>query len=128
MGLRVKWGYPKLSARFGFLKTNHTETDHKPRLRINWPGSMDYRRPPVLARVDARRIEPKGRVLMKQRAKQKKGGPQSPVKPIIDELTGQPRPGNSVPGGVPRSPKPQPAELDQDAGGGYNPDHTYPQT
>lgn len=24
--------------------------------------------------------------------------------------------------------KPKPAEQDQDAGGGYNPDHTFPQT
>jgi len=65
---------------------------------------------------------------MKQRPRQKKGGSRSAVKPIIDELTGQPRPSGSVPGGVPKPPAPQPAELDQDAGGGYNPDHTYPQT
>lgn len=65
---------------------------------------------------------------MKQRTKSKKGGAKSPVKPIIDELTGQPRPPGSVPGGAPKPPAPQPAELDQDAGGGYNPDHTYPQT
>jgi hypothetical protein len=64
---------------------------------------------------------------MKPKANGKKGGPQSVVKPIIDELTGQPRPPDSVPGGVPKAPKPQPAELDQDPGGGYNPDHTYPQ-
>jgi hypothetical protein len=37
---------------------------------------------------------------MKPRAKEKKGGPQSPVKPIIDELTGRPRPRDSVTGGV----------------------------
>jgi hypothetical protein len=65
---------------------------------------------------------------MKPRAKEKKGGPRSPVKPIIDELTGRPSPRDSVTGGTPKPPKPQPAELDQDAGGGYNPDHTYPQT
>jgi hypothetical protein len=65
---------------------------------------------------------------MKSKAKGKKGAPQSPVKPIIDELTGQPLPRGSVPAGGPKPPKPQPAELDQDAGGGYNPDHTYPQT
>ena len=65
---------------------------------------------------------------MKSKAKGKIGGPQSVVKPVIDELTGQPRPSGSVPGGVPKPPAPQPAELDQDAGGGYNPDHTYPQT
>src|SRR4030088_659267 len=81
-----------------------------------------------LARVAARRIEPKGEILMKQRAKQKKGGSQPVVKPIIDEMTGQSSPGSSVPGGLPKPPKPQPAELDQDAGGCYNPDHTYPQT
>ena len=28
----------------------------------------------------------------------------------------------------PPQPPPKPAELDQDAGGGYNPDHTDPQT
>jgi len=65
---------------------------------------------------------------MKQRPRLKKDGSRSAVKPIIDELTGQPRPSGSVPGGVPKPPAPQPAELDQDAGGGYNPDHTYPQT
>jgi hypothetical protein len=27
-----------------------------------------------------------------------------------------------------RDAPPQPAEFDQDAGGGYNPDHTFPQT
>jgi hypothetical protein len=28
----------------------------------------------------------------------------------------------------PPKPPPKPAELDQDSGGGYNPDHTFPQT
>ena len=28
----------------------------------------------------------------------------------------------------PPKPPPKPAELDQDPGGGYNPDHTFPQT
>ncbi len=48
------------------------------------------------------------------------------VKPIIDDLKK-----NHPPAPVPdpdTPPKLQPAELDQDAGGGYNPDGTYPQT
>jgi hypothetical protein len=28
----------------------------------------------------------------------------------------------------PPNPPPKPAELDQDPGGGYNPNHTFPQT
>jgi len=52
------------------------------------------------------------------------------VQPMIDELTGKtilPREDEAAP---PRGPvhPPQPAELDQDAGGGYNPGHTFPQT
>ena len=54
------------------------------------------------------------------------------LKPIMDDLKGTTRfpkedevgaPDPSGPGHPP-----QPAELDQDAGGGYNPDGTYPQT
>ena len=46
------------------------------------------------------------------------------VQPMIDELTGKnPKPEPTSPAEKP----PQPAELDQDAGGGFNPDHTYPQ-
>jgi hypothetical protein len=59
---------------------------------------------------------------------------QSIIEPIIDDLKGQTKthypsvdelgaPNPSGPGHPP-----QPAELDQDAGGGYNPDGTFPQT
>lgn len=55
--------------------------------------------------------------------------PQPIVQPIIDELK-QPRQDKKeeekAPPVGPVHP-PQPAELDQDPGGGYNPDHTYPQ-
>lgn len=44
------------------------------------------------------------------------------VQPMIDELTARCKPGLTKP-----QTSPQPAELDQDPGGGYNPDHTYPQ-
>lgn len=50
------------------------------------------------------------------------------VQPMIDELR-FPKDAPEAPKGPPRGPvhPPQPAELDQDAGGGYNPDHTIPQ-
>jgi hypothetical protein len=62
------------------------------------------------------------------------GKRQSIIEPIIDDLKGQTKthypsddelgaPNPSGPGHPP-----QPADLDQDAGGGYNPDGTYPQT
>ena len=46
------------------------------------------------------------------------------VKPIIDDLkkTHLPKPA------TPLGKEPIPAESDQDAGGGYNPNGTYPQT
>jgi hypothetical protein len=47
------------------------------------------------------------------------------VQPIIDDLKKANEPKAPTP--LPQAP-PKPAELDQDAGGGYNPDHTYPQT
>lgn len=47
------------------------------------------------------------------------------VQDIIDEVT-KPDP-KKDPGTAPQ-PAPKPAELDQDPGGGYNPDHTVPQT
>ena len=47
------------------------------------------------------------------------------VKRLIDEATKKQKPKDS--GSAPPKP-PKPAELDQDPGGGYNPDHTYPQT
>jgi hypothetical protein len=53
------------------------------------------------------------------------------VQPMIDELRRPPK--DSVlpqaPQAPPRGPvhPPEPAEQDQDAGGGYNPDHTIPQ-
>lgn len=46
------------------------------------------------------------------------------IKPIIDELKKAQQP---KPAPTPKAP-PVPAESDQDAGGGYNPDHTDPQT
>lgn len=58
------------------------------------------------------------------------------VQGIIDELRGRPGQKDDTKGPPPgpiHPPQPdkvseeQPAELDQDPGGGYNPDHTYPQ-
>ena len=51
------------------------------------------------------------------------------VQPMIDELLQRPQPADIEPPD-PSGPghPPQPAELDQDPGGGYNPDGTYPQT
>jgi len=59
------------------------------------------------------------------------------IQPIIDDLKGDdlkgttstelPREDLVAPPRGPLHP-PQPAELDQDPGGGYNPDGTYPQT
>ena len=54
------------------------------------------------------------------------------VQPIIDDLKGHtsttlPQDDEVAPPRGPLHP-PQPAELDQDSGGGYNPDGTYPQT
>jgi len=49
------------------------------------------------------------------------------VQPMIDELKQQQQPKES--GAKPPGEGPlKPAELDQDSGGGYNPDHTIPQT
>jgi hypothetical protein len=54
------------------------------------------------------------------------------IQPIIDDLKGanptEPPKEDLV--APPRGPShpPQPAELNQDPGGGYNPDGTYPQT
>jgi hypothetical protein len=60
------------------------------------------------------------------------------VQPMIDELKGLQKPKEDAKGpprGPVHPPQPgdqpaevEPAELDQDPGGGYNPDHTYPQT
>ena len=54
------------------------------------------------------------------------------IQPIIDDLKGTtstelPEEDLVAPPRGPLHP-PQPAELDQDSGGGYNPDGTYPQT
>ncbi len=52
------------------------------------------------------------------------------LQPLVDEMT-KPKPPEvapakaPVPHGAPHPP--QPAEQDQDPGGGYNPDHTVPQ-
>ena len=55
--------------------------------------------------------------------------PQPIVQPIIDELKQPRKEKKEEEEAPPKGPlhPPQPAELDQDAGGGYNPDHTYPQ-
>ena len=52
------------------------------------------------------------------------------LKPIMEGLTGTTELPKADEVAPPRGPlhPPQPAELDQDAGGGYNPDGTYPQT
>lgn len=52
------------------------------------------------------------------------------VQPMIDELKGKTELPKEDETALPRGPlhPPQPAELDQDPGGGYNPDGTYPQT
>jgi hypothetical protein len=49
---------------------------------------------------------------------------------MIEELKGTTKPPMDDETAPPRGPlhPPQPAELDQDSGGGYNPDGTYPQT
>ncbi|HTW64960.1 MAG TPA: hypothetical protein VME17_10110 [Bryobacteraceae bacterium] len=56
--------------------------------------------------------------------------PPSIIQPMIDELKGTTRFPKEDEVAPPRGPvhPPQPAELDQDPGGGYNPDGTYPQT
>ena len=49
---------------------------------------------------------------------------------MIDQVV-KPEPAKQAEGqpeNRPPEPPPKPAELDQDAGGGYNPDHTDPQT
>jgi len=48
------------------------------------------------------------------------------VQPIVDEVSELQQPKKPV--NTPPPKPPQPAEEDQDPGGGYNPDHTYPQT
>ncbi len=52
------------------------------------------------------------------------------LKPIMDGLKGTTELPSADEVAPPRGPlhPPQPAELDQDPGGGYNPDGTYPQT
>ena len=63
---------------------------------------------------------------MKKEPASKEEPPKGPiVKPIIDELL--PRPGPPAPAPAQR-PDPKAAELDQDPGGGFNPDHTDIQT
>jgi len=50
--------------------------------------------------------------------------PKSIVQPLVDELKKlHQRPPTPAPTGPPK-----PAESDQDPGGGYNPDHTLPQS
>ena len=51
------------------------------------------------------------------------------VQPMIDELLRHPKDAPEGTQAPPRGPvhPPEPSELDQDAGGGYNPDGTFPQ-
>ena len=51
------------------------------------------------------------------------------VQSMVDELKGEHHPKKPDEKAPPVGPvhPPQPAELDQDPGGGYNPDHTIPQ-
>ena len=61
---------------------------------------------------------------MKNEPASKEEPPQGPIiQPIIDELV--PRPRSPEPA---QQPPPKAAELDQDPGGGFNPDHTDIQT
>jgi hypothetical protein len=55
---------------------------------------------------------------------------ESILQPIMDGLKGTTQLPTADEVAPPRGPlhPPQPAELDQDAGGGYNPDGTFPQT
>ena len=48
------------------------------------------------------------------------------VQPMIDELRKTQKPRDSPADPIGERPL-QPSELDQDSGGGYNPDGTYPQ-
>ena len=52
------------------------------------------------------------------------------IQPIVDEITKKQAPPKSQKKDTTNPPQdpPKPAELDQDPGAGYNPDHTYPQT
>lgn len=56
--------------------------------------------------------------------------PESILQPLMEGLTGTTQLPTADEVAPPRGPlhPPQPAELDQDAGGGDNPDGTYPQT
>jgi hypothetical protein len=55
--------------------------------------------------------------------------PESIIQPIIDDLKGKPTTQFTAEDEVaPPCGPPQPAARDQDAGGGFNPDGTYPQT
>ena len=49
------------------------------------------------------------------------------VQPMVDEVTGLQKPKEPVTNPPPFQAPPKSAELDQDPGGGFNPDHTYPQ-
>jgi hypothetical protein len=50
------------------------------------------------------------------------------VQPLIDEVMETQQPKDKGSTKKPPQNPPQPAELDQDPGGGFNPDHTFPQT
>jgi hypothetical protein len=49
------------------------------------------------------------------------------VQPLVDKVTELQKPKEPVTNPPPFQAPPKPAELDQDPGGGFNPDHTYPQ-
>src|SRR5579871_274320 len=81
----------------------------------------------LLARLSGPLV-PKIRVERRPAMSQKPIEQQGIVQPMIDELTKSNKTSNPAESATPPKQGPlAPAELDQDAGGGYNPDHTYPQ-
>jgi hypothetical protein len=77
------------------------------------------------------RIAARKELIVSKNPESQKPQPQpSIIQPMIDELKGTTQLPKADEVAPPRGPihPPQPAELDQDSGGGYNPDGTYPQT
>ena len=67
--------------------------------------------------------------MSKKHAEERDQQHESIIQPISDDLKGKPTTHFPAEDQVaPPCGPPQPAALDQDAGGGYNPDGTYPQT
>jgi len=82
-------------------------------------GTAEWKAPG--ARAES--ADERGSTLSNQQSEQDK---KQSVQEIIDQMVKPqgPKEGESKP----PAPPPKPAESDQDAGGGYNPDHTNPQT